>query len=332
MRALLCLLAILWAVPVSAQCQIGPATVPCAKPALRTVPVANATELNAKLAAALPGDKLVLASGVYYTPLTTSRHGTQAAPIVLAAAPGATVNIRPGYANSNSAVNLNHNWYILRGIEVSQGWHGVQVNGRYVVLEDLNVHDTGSAATASGQGILVMNSDVAVVRLTQARAGLWSPSPKFSHGLYISDYYNRGVSRVVLQDSVLRENGGAGLHVWNSSLKTRDLRVEGNTFEQNAVDAVFTNVERAVVSGNTFIQNGAPTTDYALRAWLLLELSTGLQFTGNRFSATLAAPTCTPIYLSSQLLKELKWVSNIWAWPVGCGTVTDELLNQLGGQ
>jgi len=311
----------LFATPVAAQCIVGVSQVPCDLPPLRTVSVSTITGFRAALATARPGDHIVLTS-VLDGSASTSVHGTAAAPIVISGG-----HIRPATGNSNDAFNLNHNYYIYRKSEVSRGWHGIQVNGRYVLLEDLNVHDTGLTVHSSGQGILVLNSDVAIVRLTQARAGLTTVSPKMVHGVYISDYYGRNVARVSLVNSTLKENGGAGLHVWNSSRRTTDLYVSGNTFERNAIDVVLTNVDRATLSNNTIIQNGAPQTDYTVRAWLLLELSTALKFVANRFSAI---GGCSLFAGYSQSLMELKWSSNIWSWPAGCAAFGDAELNYAG--
>ena len=315
MRLLAALIVVLIAAPAWAQCLVGPAVVPCVKPALRTVNVATVLQLRTAVVSARPGDAIVLAPGTYDTSLSTSVHGTAAAPILIMGG-----HIRPAKATSNDALNLNHNYYILRGTEVSQGWHGIQVNGRYVLLEDLNVHDTGVAGTLSGQGVLVLNSDVAIVRLTQARAGLTTPTPKLVHGVYLSDFYGRGVARVTVQDSTLRENGGAGLHIWNSTARTADVRIQGNTFERNQMGIVLTNVDRAELTGNT-ITRGLQADS----VWLHLELSTGLRFVGNRLSAT---GNCALFAGYSQALAELWWSSNRWTWPCGYG---DAELNAAGG-
>lgn len=56
---------------------------PCATEAGRAIPVANAAELTSALAEAMPGDRIVLADGVYSGNYVIDRNGTEADPIAI---------------------------------------------------------------------------------------------------------------------------------------------------------------------------------------------------------------------------------------------------------
>src|SRR4051812_14035196 len=78
MRHRICLLAITISIPVSLVAVTAHA---------RVVPVADATQLAAAIAAAMPGDEIVLADGTYgLAGATCGAAGTAAAPIVVRAA------------------------------------------------------------------------------------------------------------------------------------------------------------------------------------------------------------------------------------------------------
>ncbi len=79
--------------------------------ALRTINVANSSELASALASAQPGDHIVLAAGSYGAQaFGTSVAGTQANPIVIRAASKLTAALTDN-------LSIRHPWYILWGID-----------------------------------------------------------------------------------------------------------------------------------------------------------------------------------------------------------------------
>lgn len=104
-----------------------PTTVP-----LRSVSVGTAAQLTTALAAALPGDDIVLAAGTYVGPFSVGRSGTTAHPVVVRAAAGATVTLTsdlpypacdakgPDESRTVSFERGASHW-VLRGVRVDGG-------------------------------------------------------------------------------------------------------------------------------------------------------------------------------------------------------------------
>lgn len=317
----------------SAQCVIGGATVPCDTTPLRTRIVsptgdANHRTIQAALNAARAGDRIYVKAGTYAERVTWTANGTATRPIVLMAYPGQTPQIRPSGATEADSVTLRGAWAILDGVDIAGGWHGVAVHAPNVLLRNLSIHDNGAH---DGQGVIVTASNVAVTRSTILRNGLTSSHPWLSHGVYVSDYYRRGIVRVGVTDSTLSDHGGAGVQVWHSSAIVRDVQITGNTFQRNAVDVILTNTERVTLGNNLLVHDGPPPTTAPVSTWFWFELSKAVQITGNTLRASGFVPTCAGITGANQSLADLFWSSNAWTWPVGCQAFTDADLNAAGG-
>ncbi len=101
-------------------------------------------DLFARLAALVAGDEVIVHAGTYTTPgqVLVTWAGTEAAPIVVRAAPGA----RPVIAGmpSQNVLDLGGSYFTLRGFEVRGGSHGVRLAATdHATLEDLVLHDLG---------------------------------------------------------------------------------------------------------------------------------------------------------------------------------------------
>jgi hypothetical protein len=101
-------------------------------------------DLFARLAMLGPGDEVIVHAGTYTTPgfLQVTWTGTEAAPIIVRAAPGA----RPVIAGtpSQNVIDLGGSHFTLRGFELRGGSHGVRLAATdHAVLEDLVLHDLG---------------------------------------------------------------------------------------------------------------------------------------------------------------------------------------------
>jgi len=100
--------------------------------------------LFARLATLAPGDEVIVSAGTYTTPglVQVTWAGTEAAPIVVRAAPGA----RPVIAGtpSQNVIDLGGSHFTLRGFEIKGGSHGVRLGTTdHATLEDLVLHDLG---------------------------------------------------------------------------------------------------------------------------------------------------------------------------------------------
>ncbi|MDQ2755069.1 MAG: right-handed parallel beta-helix repeat-containing protein [Actinomycetota bacterium] len=99
---------------------------------LRTVSVATSAQLTAALAAALPGDDIVLAAGTYVGPFSAMRSGTTAHPVVVHPAVDAAVTLTsnlpyPGCdakgpdENRTFSFERGASHWVLRGVTVAGG-------------------------------------------------------------------------------------------------------------------------------------------------------------------------------------------------------------------
>ena len=110
------------------------------------------------------------------------------------------------------------------------------------------------------------------------------------------------------------------------------MLVEGNRFEDNAIEAVLTHAEHVVLRGNEFVHRGHPLTDAPRTSVLWLEFSRNITVEANTIRYSSSAIGGVPsvlihAYPTDQDFRELLWRNNVWDAP-GVG-VTDALLNSL---
>jgi hypothetical protein len=101
-------------------------------------------DLFARLGMLAAGDEVIVHAGTYTTPglVQVTWAGTEAAPIVVRAAPGA----RPVIAGTpaQDVLDLSGSHFTLRGFELRGGSHGVRLGATdHATLEDLVIHDLG---------------------------------------------------------------------------------------------------------------------------------------------------------------------------------------------
>ena len=101
-------------------------------------------DLFARLRMLAPGDEVIVHAGTYTTPglVQVTWAGTEAAPIVVRAAPGA----RPVIAGTpaQNVLDLGGSYFTLRGFEIRGGSHGIRLAATdHATLEDLVLHDLG---------------------------------------------------------------------------------------------------------------------------------------------------------------------------------------------
>ena len=124
--------------------EVLPETPGAPNPPLRTVSVSTNAELNAALDDARPGDLLLLNAGVYPGPHNIEVSGTEANPIVIAAAPGANVVFDGAGFSSPEAFNFKS-------------------NASHIVLDGLTIQNEGESLYFRGNGhenITIANSTI----------------------------------------------------------------------------------------------------------------------------------------------------------------------------
>ena len=117
---------------------------PCS--AAGSVSVSSASELTRALAAARPGEEIVLAAGTYDGNFTASHSGTSAAPVTLCGPRSAVLD--GGSISRGYTLHLDHaSWWRVEGFTVEGGQKGVMVDGSdYDLIYGLFVHSTGDEA------------------------------------------------------------------------------------------------------------------------------------------------------------------------------------------
>ena len=124
--------------------EVLPETPGAPNPPLRTVSVSTNAELNSALDDARPGDLLLLNAGVYPGPHNIEVSGTEADPIVIAAAPGANVVFDGTGFSSPEAFNF-------------------KLDASHIVLDGLTIQNEGESLYFRGNGhenITIANSTI----------------------------------------------------------------------------------------------------------------------------------------------------------------------------
>lgn len=108
---------------------------------LRTVAVANATQLASALSNAQAGDDIVLADGTYNGSFELAQNGTAANPIRVRAS-------NAHQAVLTGRISLSGNWGVLWQLQFDGGWQAAQIYGEDCRVSRCRFRNTTSAAVA----------------------------------------------------------------------------------------------------------------------------------------------------------------------------------------
>ena len=117
--------------------------------------IAPGADLQAAVDSLHAGDQLVLRGGTYVLGkrLRIVALGTASAPIAVKAAQGERVVIKQTNANANIIEIAESRHFILRGLELQGGSHGVHLeDSDFITVEDCEINHTGDAAIAANAG------------------------------------------------------------------------------------------------------------------------------------------------------------------------------------
>ncbi|MBN1675651.1 MAG: right-handed parallel beta-helix repeat-containing protein [Kiritimatiellae bacterium] len=225
------------------------------------------TTIQTAVDAAGPGDTILVKDGSYAERVVFRTDGTAAQPIALARYPGHRPKIRPG-TGSGRRVEFNAEWIILDGFDIAGGYDGCKVYKDHVTIRNCHIHDN------HGQGILLVSvNDVLIENNVIERNGLTNKSPMHIHGVYLSDFFERGMRRITIRANIFRGHGGGGIHHWNKGKKkeagARECLIENNLFENNVWELIlWSGFNGNVIRNNTLVHVARPETnideDYAI--------------------------------------------------------------------
>lgn len=170
-----------------ASCDTQPARVPAVAGLLElctntdpvdVVEVANSGELDTALTTVRPGERIVLAPGIYRGPFVIDKPGSPDAPIALCGTEQVTL---VGEESEGYVLHLDGvEWWSVQGLNLTGGQKGVMLdNTRYSALVNLTVRDTGQEAVH----LRTNSSDNMVIGVHIESTG--QTDPKFGEGIYI---------------------------------------------------------------------------------------------------------------------------------------------------
>ena len=117
--------------------------------------IGPADDIEAAVAALVPGDELVLRGGTYEFDenITLSANGTDSQPIVIRAKDGETPVLTQATNQQNVVEVRNSTYLIFRSLTFTGGSHGIRLmNSDYVTIEDCEIYETGDVAISANSG------------------------------------------------------------------------------------------------------------------------------------------------------------------------------------
>jgi hypothetical protein len=233
-----------------------------------TVAVSTAAQLSKALAAARPGQTIVLAAGTYQGDFVASASGTADAPITLCGDRNAVLHgmsIKDGYV-----FHLDHaSWWRLEGFTVENGQKGVVADGvTHDLIDGLYVHAIGDEAIHLREFSSYNTVSHNVVRDTGLDVQF------FGEGIYVGTANKNWCKYTGCKPDTSNYNVITGNNIADTTAENIDIK-EGTT--------------GGTISGNTF--NGTGMVSSAATSWVnvkgndwTIENNTGTDSIGNGFS------------------------------------------------
>lgn len=260
---------------------VGPSAAAADRTAV-TIDVSTAAELTSALDAAGPGDTIRLADGSYRGYFTTSRAGTESAPVTL------TGSERAVLATNGGGYGLHldgASWWTVRGITVTGGQKGIVADAaRGVVIDSVTLHDLDMEAVhfrdSSSDGV-VRNSTIHDTGKNGRGMG---------EGVYIgtANTLSDKSDRVRVEDNVI--GPGVGGEAVDAKEGTTGGRVTGNTFDGQGLTGANYDDSWVDVKGNDYLvenNTGKNTTNNGFEVHSQQpDWGCGTVFRGNRSDLT----------------------------------------------
>jgi len=233
-----------------------------------SVAVSTAAQLSKALAAARPGQTIVLAAGTYQGDFVATSSGTAARPITLCGSRSAVLegrSIKDGYV-----VHLDRaSWWRLEGFTVEGGQKGVVADGvTHDLIDGLYVHGTGDEAIHLREFSSYNTVSHNVVRDTGLREQF------FGEGIYVGSAHKNWCRYTGCKPDASDHNVISDNNIADTTAENIDIK-EGTT--------------GGTISGNTF--NGTGMVSAAATSWVnvkgndwTIEDNTGTDSIGNGFS------------------------------------------------
>jgi hypothetical protein len=231
----------------------------CGESQGRRIDVASATELNAALMNAQPGDVIVLADGVYAGRFQATVAGTATARITIC---GTRAAILDGGSVSSSGPGFllqSHHW-TLAGFTVTNAQVGIAGRGASQnVIRDIAVHHVGQA----GIHLREFSSDNLIERVAIQDTGLYKP--EYGEGVYLGTTSSQWCERTNCQPDA-------------SDLNVVSNSVIGPNVTAQHID-IKEGTQAGVISGNVLDGRGQTTANHTNSA--IMVTGSGYAIVGN---------------------------------------------------
>lgn len=310
-------------------CTVGYSIVPCKPVAMRTLTVAqdgsgDYRSISAAVAQVQPGDTVLVKNGRYNEFFTIDRSGTADMPITIMAAPGSHPVIFAGAQRGNE-ITMRGDWIIFDGFEMEKSWGGITVFGAHDIIRNNYIHDNGALSDPNtvfnGMGMEVVSThDVLLDNNRFERNGIHHRDNAHMHGVYLSDFYYRGIYNITFTKNYFEGHAGSGIQAWinkKANGGNHHLLIENNTFKNNAVELICTFVSDTVIRNNTFIHDSHPPSSFkpdGFSAILWFEGSRDNRIENNTFESKLNGPN-DYVILEKNRGDTQRYSGNTWSVP-----------------
>jgi hypothetical protein len=194
--------------------------------------VSSASDLQAALAAAAPGDTILMAPGIYQGNFVASAPGRQGSPITLCGSREAVISapdINHGYALHLDGAS----WWRLEGFTVEGGQKGIVADGvSHDLLSDLYVHSTGE----EGIHLRAFSSYNTVSHCTVRQTGLIKTF--FGEGIYVGSAHKNWCRYTHCQPDRSNYNKIIDNNITDTTAENIDIKegTTGGLIEGNQLD------------------------------------------------------------------------------------------------
>ena len=218
------------AAPVAEAAPVTPSV--CEAPARRVVPVADSATLKNALAAALPGDRIELADGVYAGQFVIDRSGTVDDRIRLCGSRAAV--LRHGVVSTGLGLHLvNASYWDVDGFTIDTVKKGLVLDGgAFNMLSDLDVHNIGEEAIH----VRAFSTDNRIAGNVVHDTGL--STYNYGEGVYVGSAVNNWCTYSACGPDRSDRNVVVGNRFANTAAEAIDVKegtqfglLEGNTFD-----------------------------------------------------------------------------------------------------
>jgi nitrous oxidase accessory protein NosD len=209
----------------------------CGFSGARRVPVSDAKSLAAALAAARPGDLIVLGRGTYAGRFVAAASGQAAAPIVVCGPRDAVLD--GGTVDKGYGLHVTGSYWVFQGFTITRAKKGIVTDGAsHNLFADLKVHEIGN----EGIRLRAFSSDNVVRGCTVQGTGR-TGDPRIGEGIYIGTFHGQWCERSGCGPDRSDRNQIIGNTIGGTTAESIDVKegttggvIRGNVFDGAGIE------------------------------------------------------------------------------------------------